>query len=190
VTSGEQRITVDGEQWVWVCDGTAAPAPDALDRLLERLGRLDGLPAPVLLTSKIVDAAGALVPDLAPWPRRDDPALALDAATRGLLPVRATHAASVLVLADVLDRRPHTPAAALEWTARILRDATGYLVPDSVAVAGPAARGASLRARGALLVGPAFAPAEKPALALELMSRAAGAGRRALRAPAPRRSPR
>jgi hypothetical protein len=194
-----------GDGWTWLRDGTAVPAPDALDRLLEALGRLDGLPAPVLLVSKVVDRAGALVPSLAPWYLRDDAALAMDAAGRGLLPVRAARTSSVLVRADALERLPRRgrglpPAAAgLEWTARLLRDAPGYLVPASVAVAaaeapeGPvealdADPRRDLLAAGALLAGSAFGAREKARIALEVSSRALGAGRRGRRGRAPRGS--
>ena len=200
--NGELITPVSGG-WTWLRDGTAEPAPDALDRLLEALGRLDGLPAPVLLASKVVDEAGALVPALAPWYLRDDAARAMDAAGRGLLPVRAARTSSVLVRTDALaraGRRRGVPpgAAALEWTARVLRGAPGYLVPASVAVARTAPGGsadalgagprADLLAAGALIASPAFAPREKARIALEVSSRALGAGRRARRGRAPRGS--
>ena len=201
--ASDESITPVGDGWMWLRDGTAQPAPDALDRLLEALGRLDGLPAPVLLASKVVDRAGALVPALAPWYLRDDAGLAMDAAGRGLLPVRAARTSSVLVRADVLGRarrRRRLPpgAAALEWTARVLRDAPGYLVPASVAVAEAAPGGsaealdpdprADVLAAGALLASPAFAPREKGRIALEVSQRALGAARRARRGRASRRS--
>jgi hypothetical protein len=204
VEPSEQRVTAAGATWVWLRDGTAVPEPDALERLLEQLGRLAGLPEPVLLTSKVVDAGGTLVPALAPWVRRDDAALTLEAAGRGLLPLRAARTASLLVRAEVLTRvAPRRadlprPAAGLEWTARILRTAPGYLVPASVAVAARPPRGAvgaldgdpllDLRAGSRLLAGRAFSAREKLWLGAEVTSRAAGAGRRALRAPGRRGS--
>ena len=201
--NGELITPVSGG-WTWLRDGTARPAPDALDRLLEALGRLDGLPAPVLLASKVVDQAGALVPALAPWYFRDDAGLAMDAAARGLLPVRAARTSSVLVRADALrraGRRRGLPpgAEALEWTARVLRDAPGYLVPASVAVAETASPGGSadalapdaradLLAAGALIASPAFSPREKGRIALEVSLRALGAARGAPRGRARRGS--
>ena len=88
------------------------------------------------------------MPALAPWYLRDDAGRAMDAAGRGLLPVRAARTSSVLVRADALGRarrRRGLPpgAAALEWTARVLRDAPGYLVPASVAVARTAPGGSA-----------------------------------------------
>ncbi len=199
VELSEQRVTAAGATWAWLRDGTAVPEPDALDRLLEQIGRLAGLPEPVLLASKVVDADGALVPALAPWVRRDDATLTLDAAGLGLLPIRAARTASLLVRADVLTqvgpRRADLPgsAAGLEWTARILRTAAGYLVPASVAVAAQPPSGAvgaldgnprdDFRAGSRLLAGRAFSPREKLWLAAEVTSRAAGAGRRALSGP-------
>lgn len=205
MASSSRQATPVGAGWIWLCDGTAVPAADALERLLEALDRLEGLPAPVLLVSKVVDAAGAVVPALAPWYLRDDAARAMEAAGRGLLPVRAARTSSVLVRADVLDRtRPARhglppAAAALEWTARALRDAPGYLVPESVAVAEGASPDGSadaldadprrdLIAGGTLLTTPAFGAREKARIALELSSRALGAARRARPGRVPRRS--
>jgi len=199
-----ERVSAAGIQWRWLRDGTAEPAPDALERLTGALAELRSLPSPALLASKVVDCDGAVVPALAPWYRRDDPALAMDAAGCGVLPIRAAGTGSVLVRDDVLDaagapRRGLPPgAAALEWTARMLRGRVGYLVPASVAVAADAPRapvGAldarplhDLRAGAALLAGRAFSPREKLWLGLEVSLRAAGAGRRARLARASRGS--
>ena len=59
-----------------------------------------------------------------------------------MLPIRAAGTASLLVRSEALRScgpRSGLPAdaATLEWTARLLRDAVGYLVPTSVAEAVP-----------------------------------------------------
>ena len=58
----EDPIRAAGAEWLWLRDGSAVPAADALERLLDALEHLDGLPAPVLLASRVVGPDGAPVP--------------------------------------------------------------------------------------------------------------------------------
>ena len=191
----EERLEVGGETWLWLRDGSAEPAADALERLLEMVRPPGGLPRPVLLCSKVVGPDGALVEALAPWYRRDDAALAIEAAGHGLLPIRAARTASVLVREDVAGP---SRDAGLEWTASVLRGRVGFLVPGSVAVAAAPPAGPvdaldadALRDLGAgarLLAGRAFTAREKLWLGLEVATRGAGAARRAALGQASRRS--
>src|SRR4051794_15207543 len=131
----------DGDtEWVWLLDGSALPRTDALRRLLETADAIGELPAPALLASNVLGPDGAVDAGQAPWYRRGgETDLAMRAACRALLPLRAARAGSVLVRRDAAVAtgagRPGLsgPGAALEWTARLLRDRMGYLVPGSVA---------------------------------------------------------
>jgi len=127
-------------EWFWLLDGAAIPATDALERLLAPLQELGPLPPPVLLASKVVDATGVLDPGRAPWPRLLQKEVSLDACERHLVSVRAARHGSLLMHRRALER--HGPPRAdyvddgedLEWTARVLRTESGYLVPGSRAV--------------------------------------------------------
>jgi hypothetical protein len=147
-----------GSDWIWVLDGSALPRDDALAALVAALRHLDGLVAPDLLTGVVVGAGGRVEEAGALWCRRDQVDLALDAADRRLVPVRAA-LGSVLVRRDAAaadppaDRAASTPAALVEWTARLLRRRTGYLVTASEADA----------------VAPGYDPAGEPRTAARLL---------------------
>ena len=121
------EISAAGAEWAWIVGPHSTPAPDALETLVAALERLDGLPRPVLL-------AGATSNPLdAPWPRFGDKGLEVAAVERGLVAIRAVSCASVLVEASALGDAapPEGWAAEVAWTARLLRDRPGYLVPES-----------------------------------------------------------
>jgi hypothetical protein len=191
--------------WLWLLDGTAVPRADALRRLLEAADAAASLPVPgpVLLASKVLAPDGSLDAGRTPWYRRGGGTdLSMRAARERLLPVRAARPSSLLVareagLATARTRsRLKGPGASMEWTARLLRDRVGYLVPDSVTDSGARAPwGVQAAGRGglddvvitvAMLAGPGWRPREKLWLAAEgagrgaraLMGSAAGAGRR------------
>jgi len=186
-----------GAAWIWLLDGTVSPRPDVLTRLTAAAEPSDSLPAPDLLASAVVGGDGSLAEGHAPWFRRRATDLALRAALAHLLPIRAARSGSLLVRADAA--RAIAPpnhalggsGAALEWTARLLRDGAGYLVPDSVADAvtpapwpaqalGRTAR-EDARVAAAMLTGPAWEPKDRVWLAAEalgrLTRRAAGSAR-------------
>jgi hypothetical protein len=183
------RHAVEGPaQWLWVLDGSATPSPDALRRLLDALGA--PLPAaPVLLASKVTAADGSLAESHAPWPRRGTTELAMAVAPHRLLPVRAARAGSVLVAREAAARTASPagglegPAAAIEWTARLLRRDIGLLVTRSVCTARSAAPPAvqalsgdphqDLQAGVAMLCGSGWYPKEKLWLGAEVAERAA-----------------
>jgi len=125
--------------WLWLVGPGTVPGPAALAELLGALERLGELPPPVLLASRSLRPDGADHPLDAPWPRFGDKHLEVEAAERGLVVLRATACASVLV--DRLAAAaagPPAPAfgpwtADLDFTARLLRSrGVGYLVPASV----------------------------------------------------------
>jgi len=125
---------------VWVMDDDTIPEPPALERLLEVLERLDGLPEPSLLASKVVWTDGRVHPMNPPAPDPRDIDLYLRALEQGLLPIRANTFPSLLVRREAIER--HGPprkgfwlwADDIDFTQRILRDEPGYAVPTSVAL--------------------------------------------------------
>lgn len=175
--AGVTAALAESCEWLWLLDGQALPRRDALASLLEALQLAPALPAPVLLVGKAVTSDGALALGLAPWFRRGQTPVTMLAVSRRVLPVRAAGTASLLVrrsaaLASAPPRLDLPPsAAALEWTARLLRHATGYLVPTSVADTAAADDGSSasldarlrysLRIGAAMLTSGGWHPKEK-----------------------------
>jgi rhamnopyranosyl-N-acetylglucosaminyl-diphospho-decaprenol beta-1,3/1,4-galactofuranosyltransferase len=179
-------------EWLWLLDGTAVPEPDALAALLEALEAHDALPEPVLLASKVVGPDGSPHPAALPVPAvgRD---LTVAAVRRRLLAIRAARPGSLLVHRGGIERCGPPPGGGddLVWSARVLRDGFGALVPGSVAVrATPGAPPrVSVRGWARLLVGDALTPREKPWFAFRLAEDAwAGARGRAGRRAGPGRS--
>lgn len=179
--------------WVWVLDGSAVPRPQALGALLAAAARLEPVRSPAALTSRIVNGTGAVARAHAPLATQGRPEVAVEAAGVRVLPVRATTGGSLLVRRWALAFARGEPAVV--WTARMLRDGAGFLVPDSVADAGDA-DGTGPASAARLLLGTALRPRERLRFAVELAERAAGrlrpesdgAGRRAGPARPSRRS--
>lgn len=181
--AGLERALATGAGWIWVLDGSAIPAPDALAALLAGLERMEELPEPSLLTGTVVDSAGRVAADRFPWYRRYTTDVALSAADRGLLPVRAS-TAPALVRRDAAEATPPPagarigPADILVWTATLMRERTGYLVPESESETVPGT-GDPLRRPGTavrLMLSDAMARHDRLGVALEFAERA---GRRA-----------
>ncbi len=161
-------------EWLWLLDGVTVPQIDALEAFGAALKTLEGLPEPLLLAGKVVDATGAMHPDALPRHEIFEKQYTVDAIERGLVQLRAAPSGSLLVRREAFDRfgqlRADLPPswAVFEFTARALQSwgDTGYLVPSSVAVRGllprpPGRRGGGLRTRARLLAGPAWTPTER-----------------------------
>jgi len=137
--SGLAAVRAQRCEWIWLLDGRTRPRADALEQLLRSLDVVPPLPPPVLLVSKVVRPDGTLEVRLAPWFRRGQTQVTMLSVSRRMLPVRAAYTASLLVRSDAVSLtagpRAELPAdaAALEWTARLLRSGFGYLAPASVA---------------------------------------------------------
>ena len=58
-----------GTEWIWLVEHDVVPAPAALEELLAPLALGAELPAPALVTSKVVGGDGRLDPESAAWPR-------------------------------------------------------------------------------------------------------------------------
>jgi hypothetical protein len=139
------------QPWLWLLDGWAQPAPDALHALLSAASRT-GDPSPVLVSSTVLDAAGELHPDGLPRHEIFEKERSVAAAENRLVQLRIAGPGSVLVSADAVARvgppRVDLPEDLVmrEWSARMLRswDDVGYLVADSVAVRRAPARRATV----------------------------------------------
>ncbi len=127
----------EGADWLWLLDGSAVPDPEALERLLDVLDDLGELPTPALLASTVVTSEGEPHPAALPVNRLTHKEVVIEACRRRLVSVRAARHGSLLVSRAALERDglPRADYVAdgddLEWTARLLRDADGYLVPSS-----------------------------------------------------------
>lgn len=129
-----------GAKWIWLLDGLAVPEPDALEALLEGAGRGGGSGPCALAAGQVVGTDAKPHPDALPWPVLLDKEVALSAAATRLIAVRAARHGSLLVRrsaieAEGLPRADYRAAGEdLEWTSRLLRAGTGFLVPASIAV--------------------------------------------------------
>lgn len=138
--AGMREAHARGFDWLWVMDDDTVATPDALAALLEGgAARGNGAP-PAILASKVVWTDGTLHPKNLPFPRTDvDHREALvSAAGDGLLLIRSATFVSILVHRRAIDAhglpRPHyfIWGDDGEFTARVLRDEPGYLVPGSL----------------------------------------------------------
>lgn len=127
-----------GADWFFLLDDDTVPTPTALEYLLEPLDRLDGLPEPVMLCSKVLWTDGSIHQMNTPWPRWDPAAMAIAACERELLPLRAASYPSLLLHRRAVERYGlplkdmFIWGDDIEYTARILRWEAGYLAPRSV----------------------------------------------------------
>lgn len=171
---GLSAALATGAAWVWLFDGVTVPAPGAFAAFETAAERLAGLPAPLVLASKILDGGGALHPDATPRHEIFEKDLTVGAVERGLVQLRAAPSGSLLIRREAFQRfgSPRTDLspswAAFEFTARVLQahEDTGYLVPSSLAVRmvpprPPGRRGGAVRARARLLPGPAWNATER-----------------------------
>jgi GT2 family glycosyltransferase len=179
------------EPWLWLVDGDVVPEPGALAALRDVLDAPGDLPAPCLLAATVLGPDGELDPSAAPWPPLHDRTIAIAAAARGLAAIRLARWGALLVARDALARHglPRAGFAGgaddLDWTARLLREDPGYLVPGSRATRpAPARRRAREWAdRARMLRSPAWLPLEAPWFAYASALEGAGRLRRPSRSP-------
>lgn len=171
---GVDAVLAAGADWIWLLDGVTIPAQGALAAFEGGLERLAGLPEPLVLASKVLDASGGVHRDALPRHEIFEKQRTVDACERGLVHLRATPSGSVLIRRAAFERfappRDDLPPgwAIFELTARILQswEDTGYLVPESIAVRRLAPRpsgraGGALRSRARLLTGDAWTTTER-----------------------------
>jgi GT2 family glycosyltransferase len=126
-----------GFDWLWVMDDDTIPNPDALEILLDARAGLDGA---MLLASKVLWTDGTMHPMNWPGPAMEDFPGFVDWLERGIMPIRANTFPSLLVKREAVEK--YGPprkgffiwADDIDFTQRILRHETGYMIPRSVAV--------------------------------------------------------
>lgn len=135
---GVERAYEQGYDWLWLMDDDTMASGDTLAALLAGAARAPG-GRPVLVASDVRWKDGRPHPMNIPVPRWRQPRELADAIGHGLLLLRYTTFVSVAVHRRAV-QRCGLPLAHyfiwgddVEFTARVLRDAPGYLVPESVA---------------------------------------------------------
>lgn len=129
-----------GHDWMWILDNDSVPRADALGQLFRAGDRLDGLPAPVLLLSRVLWTDGRLHPMNLPGPRTEPADGFLQATRNGIVPLRTCAFAGMLVHRSGIDRVGLPLAEYFTWcddtefSARLLRHQAGYYVYDSVLI--------------------------------------------------------
>jgi rhamnopyranosyl-N-acetylglucosaminyl-diphospho-decaprenol beta-1,3/1,4-galactofuranosyltransferase len=134
--AGMQAACERGHDWLWLMDDDTLAEPDALQALIEGAARApDG--APALLVSRALWKDGRLHPMNRPRVRWGSPGDVALAAGTGLVALRSATFVSLLAPRSAVERFGLPPAHFFiwgddfEWTSRVLRDAPGYLVPES-----------------------------------------------------------
>ncbi len=127
-----------GCDWLWLLARGAEVDADALGGLMAHTEAGDALGDPVLFAAKPVGHDGRLDPAAAPVLRILARELAIAGTTQRLAVLRAVRYGSLLVHRRAIERHgiPRVDFAGggddLDWTGRILRDDSGYLVQSSV----------------------------------------------------------
>ena len=125
-----------GFDYMWMLDDDAFAEHDALEALLAGIERAPRRPD--LVTSVVRWRDSRLHPMNQPWLRLNRRAEFAEAAGSGLALIRAATSVSTMVSSEALRRHGFPPAHFIvwiddiEWTGRILREGTGYMVPESV----------------------------------------------------------
>jgi hypothetical protein len=176
--SAVESALTTGADWLWLLEGSSAPRREALAAMREALDRLDGLPDPAVLGGVVVTPAGPVDETRSLWYRPNQLEVAMSSVGRRLLPICASSGPALVnarsAQSQLPSRRARLEAGALvEWTARLLRHATGYLVPESEAEATGGWRDPvqEPRVAGRLLLGTAFGWFDRVRLAYELAQR-------------------
>jgi rhamnopyranosyl-N-acetylglucosaminyl-diphospho-decaprenol beta-1,3/1,4-galactofuranosyltransferase len=134
---GMKRAFLAGAEWLWLMDDDTVPRRDSLAELLAAAERAAHL-RPQLLASKAIWVDGRLHPLNVPGVERKRFGRIVGGAEQRLLPITSATFASLLVSRTAVDRYG-LPAKHffiwsddIDYTSRVLRDDTGFLVPTSV----------------------------------------------------------
>jgi rhamnopyranosyl-N-acetylglucosaminyl-diphospho-decaprenol beta-1,3/1,4-galactofuranosyltransferase len=182
---GLRRAHAAGVDWVWLMDDDTMPAATALDELLRASRGFDGC-APALLSSRVIWTDGRLHPMNYQGFERQRTDAVIEASQRALMPLRTATFVSLLIHRHAVDRhglplkRYFLWSDDIEYTARLLREEPGYLVPASVAVHKTEHPYTAVSASGDrfyfhvrntlyMLRGTAWRPSEKPSLLFGLI---------------------
>lgn len=134
---GMERAHAQGYDWLWLMDDDTIARGDSLAALLDGAARAPG-GVPVLVASQVRWKDERPHPMNVPVPRWRARRELADGVGEGLLLLRYTTFVSVAVHRDAVDRcglpleHYFIWGDDVEFTARVLRDEPGYLVPESV----------------------------------------------------------
>jgi rhamnopyranosyl-N-acetylglucosaminyl-diphospho-decaprenol beta-1,3/1,4-galactofuranosyltransferase len=173
-----------GADWLWLMDDDTIPEPACLAELLEAAQRAPEPPA--LLASTVLWTDGRMHPMNWPGFERERLDRVIEAAQRGLLPLRTATFVSLLIAREAIDvhglplRDYFLWSDDIEYTARILRRRAGYIVPASRAVHRTERPHTAVSSTGQrfyfhvrntlfMLRGPAWAGREKPSVLFGLI---------------------
>ena len=166
-----------GYDWLWLMDDDTLAQADSLARLLEGAARAPAGP-PLLVGSRVLWKDERLHPMNAPVARWRSRRAMAEGVAHGLLALRYATFVSVAVRREAIERFGLPLAHFFIWgddvefTARVLRDSPGYLVPESAvhhwtetphAAATPTSDRFYYHARNSLLLlrGDCFTPIER-----------------------------
>jgi rhamnopyranosyl-N-acetylglucosaminyl-diphospho-decaprenol beta-1,3/1,4-galactofuranosyltransferase len=135
---GIERANADGYEWIWLLDDDTFADERCLETLLAGVARAPRPPS--VMTSVVRWRDSSLHPMNRPWLRIVPRGRYAEAVAAGLAPIRAATFVSTMVHRDAVARHGLPPGHYFVWlddiqyTARILRDGDGYMVPESTAV--------------------------------------------------------
>jgi len=135
-----EAACASGAELVWLLQGGAVPAPDALGRVLD-VAR--GPLAPPIVAGLVLDAGGVPVDRLIPPGTQEDLEALIAGAAGRWMPIRHATETHVLLARRAVDEHGLPDRAALgphafsAWSRRVLREETGRLVPSSRATLPP-----------------------------------------------------
>jgi GT2 family glycosyltransferase len=127
-----------GHDWIWLLDDDTLVEEHCLEALLAGIARAPRPPS--VMTSVVRWRDSSLHPMNRPWLRITPRGGYAAAAATGLAPIRAATFVSTMVHRDAVARHGLPPGHYFVWlddiqyTARVLRDEDGYIVPESVAL--------------------------------------------------------
>lgn len=131
-----RAVRSESSEWIWLLAPGAQPRDDALACLLRAAEATPEAP-PKLLAGTVCDAGGGVIVRELPAADIHSPEI-IDAVSRHTLPLRSTTLANCLVRRDCFvrhglpDTRRYGPYAGAQWSAVVLREETGYVVPDCI----------------------------------------------------------
>lgn len=135
---GIERAAGGGYDWIWLLDDDTFADERCLETLLAGASRAPRPPS--VMTSVVRWRDSSLHPMNRPWLRIAPRGRFAEAVGAGLAPIRAATFVSTMVHRDAVTRHGLPPGHYFVWlddiqyTARILRDGDGYMVPESTAV--------------------------------------------------------
>lgn len=129
-----------GHDWLWLLDDDTIAQPSALEQLFDAYSRFEDGKRPRLLVSKVVWTDGSLHTMNQPLPKFSDLEKLSLSVEHATLSIRSTTFVSCLIRRDLVARYGFPVADYFIWgddtefTARVLRENFGVLVPSSVVV--------------------------------------------------------